>query len=206
MRFFTPAALAASVALCAVSPAMAAQIANGTVSFVYLGQPSVNDTADPSTVSFSSNTFEVNGTGGFAGAKNGTGALSGTLSFGAVEGATRIQSLTDFFRFTDGLGGNFLFSVDSVLTTSYSIAAGSQSFSLYLLGSTVDPIANLSATPTSLTLSFNQTGNSGYSASGTLAVPPAAAVPEPASWAMFVGGFGLLGAALRRKSAVVTFA
>jgi len=29
---------------------------------------------------------------------------------------------------------------------------------------------------------------------------PAAAVPEPASWAMMLGGFGLLGAATRRRS------
>jgi hypothetical protein len=33
----------------------------------------------------------------------------------------------------------------------------------------------------------------------------AAAVPEPASWAMFIGGFGLLGAATRRRKAAVSF-
>ena len=32
------------------------------------------------------------------------------------------------------------------------------------------------------------------------------AVPEPASWAMMVGGFGLVGGALRRKKANVSFA
>ena len=32
------------------------------------------------------------------------------------------------------------------------------------------------------------------------------AVPEPASWAMMVGGFGLLGAALRRRKVAVSFA
>ena len=34
----------------------------------------------------------------------------------------------------------------------------------------------------------------------------AASVPEPASWAMMVGGFGLIGAAMRRKKVAVTFA
>ena len=34
----------------------------------------------------------------------------------------------------------------------------------------------------------------------------AGAVPEPASWAMMLGGFGLLGAAIRRASAKVRFA
>lgn len=29
---------------------------------------------------------------------------------------------------------------------------------------------------------------------------PAAAVPEPASWAMMIAGFGLVGGALRRRS------
>ncbi|NIJ08399.1 hypothetical protein FHS31_002016 [Sphingomonas vulcanisoli] len=186
---------------------MAAQIANGTVSFVDLGQPDVNYTVDPSTVTFSNGTFQVNGIGGFAGAKNGTGSLSGTLAFSATEGTTLNESLSNFFTFSDGAGANFLFSVDSVLTKAYSIAANSQSFSLYLLGSTVNPTQGLTATPTSLTVSFNQTGSSGYSASGTLAVPPASAVPEPASWAMMVGGFGLLGATLRRKrsNALVSF-
>jgi hypothetical protein len=33
-----------------------------------------------------------------------------------------------------------------------------------------------------------------------------AAVPEPASWAMMVGGFGVVGGALRRRSAKVSFA
>jgi len=33
----------------------------------------------------------------------------------------------------------------------------------------------------------------------------AAAVPEPASWAMMIGGFGLVGAAMRRRAAKVAF-
>jgi hypothetical protein len=34
----------------------------------------------------------------------------------------------------------------------------------------------------------------------------AAAVPEPATWAMFIGGFGLVGAAMRRRRTTVRFA
>lgn len=33
-----------------------------------------------------------------------------------------------------------------------------------------------------------------------------AAVPEPASWAMFISGFGLIGATMRRKKAYISFA
>ena len=36
-------------------------------------------------------------------------------------------------------------------------------------------------------------------------VEPTAAVPEPATWAMMLGGFGLLGCAMRRRSTRVTF-
>jgi hypothetical protein len=34
---------------------------------------------------------------------------------------------------------------------------------------------------------------------GSVGVPAVAAVPEPASWAMMIGGFGLLGAAARQR-------
>jgi len=40
----------------------------------------------------------------------------------------------------------------------------------------------------------------------TAAVAPVAAVPEPASWAMMIGGFGLIGGTLRRRRAIVSFA
>ena len=37
----------------------------------------------------------------------------------------------------------------------------------------------------------------------TIAVTALAAVPEPATWAMMIGGFGLVGGALRRRNAAV---
>jgi hypothetical protein len=38
------------------------------------------------------------------------------------------------------------------------------------------------------------------------AAPPSSDVPEPASWAMMIGGFGLVGAAMRRRRVAVRFA
>jgi hypothetical protein len=32
------------------------------------------------------------------------------------------------------------------------------------------------------------------------------AVPEPASWAMMIGGFGMVGAAMRRRRTAIRFA
>lgn len=40
----------------------------------------------------------------------------------------------------------------------------------------------------------------------TISQVAAAAVPEPATWAMFIGGFGLIGSGLRRKKASLGFA
>jgi hypothetical protein len=34
----------------------------------------------------------------------------------------------------------------------------------------------------------------------------AGAIPEPATWAMMIGGLGLVGASLRRRAAKVSFA
>lgn len=48
-------------------------------------------------------------------------------------------------------------------------------------------------------------GTRGGSYSGT-ATFSATSVPEPASWAMMLGGFGLMGAALRRRAMRVSFA
>lgn len=39
-----------------------------------------------------------------------------------------------------------------------------------------------------------------YATSGSLIPHQAAAVPEPAAWAMLIAGFGLVGASLRRRS------
>ena len=39
----------------------------------------------------------------------------------------------------------------------------------------------------------------------SISLPPfAAAVPEPASWALLIGGFGMVGAAARRRAAKTT--
>lgn len=49
-------------------------------------------------------------------------------------------------------------------------------------------------------------GNQVVVISGFVAPPTPGAVPEPASWAMMIGGFGLLGVAMRRRRPGVAFA
>ena len=61
------------------------------------------------------------------------------------------------------------------------------------------------ATPTFLTGTFLLTefgGTGTYTL--TISNPAAAAVPEPATWAMMLAGFGMVGVGLRRRSAVKT--
>lgn len=55
---------------------------------------------------------------------------------------------------------------------------------------------------TSLTLQFstNTSQIKSLYAGGIDALPTVSAVPEPASWAMMIGGFGLIGAAMRRRN------
>lgn len=201
MSRFVAGSLVAAAAF-ATAPAMATEIPDGTVSVVGLFNPTVNLTANPNTFTASTGlTFEISGTGGFSGVSGLLGTMNGVLDFSSSQGTTINQSIGNFFTFNDGTGHNFQFSVDSVKTVSYSSTIGSSSFALYLLGSTVDTFLNYSATPTSLTLSFNSTGGSAYSASATLAVPPARVpdVPEPATWALTLMGFGAMGAAMRRR-------
>ncbi|WP_240047501.1 PEPxxWA-CTERM sorting domain-containing protein [Sphingomonas panacisoli] len=54
---------------------------------------------------------------------------------------------------------------------------------------------------------YIRTGMSGNQALTSFTVTPAtAAVPEPATWAMMIMGFGLVGGAMRRRSVRVAFA
>ena len=66
------------------------------------------------------------------------------------------------------------------------------------------------ASGTTATLFFATAGNTGYDAGiGLDAVSIASvsgAVPEPASWALMIGGFGLVGGALRRRRSAALMA
>jgi len=196
---FVAAGLAAA-AVFAATPALATQIPDGTVSPTNIFLPTVTLGGTNSFGVTNGLTFELAADGGFAGAAGLTGHINGSIQFSGVVGDTVNQNIADFFVFQDGASGTFNFSVSSVKTVQYTNTVGSKSFTLYLLGSTVDSVLGYEATPTSLTLQFNSTNNSAFTGSETLAVPPATPdVPEPATWAMSLLGFGAMGTMLRRR-------
>ena len=59
------------------------------------------------------------------------------------------------------------------------------------------------ATPAFALVTFSDTSG-GVSSSSTQPTTPVSAVPEPATWAMMLIGFGGIGLALRRKHALST--
>jgi hypothetical protein len=198
MRKYVLAAIAAAGI---AGSAQAVTIPAGTASFVYLYNPTVTTGATSGSYDGTGSIFTTSATGGYAGAQ-GTGTTIGSFSFSNTVGDTLATSQPLFFSF-----GDYTFSASSVSTIGYSSTGtgtkNDTAISLYLLGTT---IANgFDATDASVTLQLNRTGGSAFSAAATLASPPSSAVPEPASWAMMLGGFGMMGAAMRssrRKIAV----
>jgi hypothetical protein len=206
-RIVAVGALAAGVL--AAAPSQATKIPDGALSIAALFNPAV--TINQSGNSFIADhgmTSEVDGKGSFAGATGLTGTMNGMIKFDGTINAVENQSVLDFFTFSDDAGDIFHFDLQSAQTTDLTVLANSTSASLFLLGQMWEEDGNhqviTDPTAASLTLSFNRTGDSAFSASASLSVPPGVgggdqppAVPEPASWAMMVGGFGLMGGMLR---------
>lgn len=115
--------------------------------------------------------------------------------------------------------GKFTFS-DAYFTAAWNdglqlklvgLSAGSTLFSTILTLNTGGPthfVANWGGIDTVQLSTFGGRHHVGLAGSGThvafdnLTFNATAAVPEPATWALIFGGFGLVGAALRRRAAV----
>ena len=108
-----------------------------------------------------------------------TNGFVGSIAFGAMLDVTITSVLLDSTPFTQVSSGTLDF------------------FQL-------DPTA-ISAGPHTLFVNGSYTGTSGGSYAGTLNYV-VGAVPEPATWALMIGGFGLVGGTMRRRKTVATFA
>lgn len=106
-----------------------------------------------------------------------------TLSFDLAAGST--FSLVSFLYLDDLYEGSIDFFHTAKMTGATATELGSQT--------------SVGLTSTSGALTLQPDGSFGYPAA-------TGAVPEPATWAMMLGGFGLLGAAMRRRKAVAAVA
>lgn len=141
----------------------------------------------------------------------------GTAVFGNTEVTT--PTFTDMFDL--GAFGTGMHLISGTISSSYqtghmaaqnidftTVSLNGQEFTIGQTGQfEFRYVADVrSTTPNMLTVSGTSGDTASYS--GTLNVAPAAAVPEPASWAMLIGGVGITGGTMRRRrqSARVTFA
>lgn len=130
-----------------------------------------------------------------------------------------LQTISNISQTLTGLtaGTTYTLSFDLARRPGYGLNAVSVAFDGNQIFSLTPPsngwtthTASFTATGTSGLLAFKTSDNSADNDSGLDHVriigEQAAAVPEPASWAMMLGGFGLVGGAMRsRRKAVASF-
>ena len=147
---------------------------NGSFSFTSTADITIGSTTYGAGANLLTGYF-TNGT--IAGARNGTsGAFSSTTTGGAS-----ITYTSDFLNFTPTVDRDFAISL-----TSITLPLNAAAFA--------------SLTPTKALRSFRANSTGSFS---TDPAPLVNAVPEPTTWAMLVAGFGLVGAAARRRTIAV---
>lgn len=144
----------------------------------------------------------------------GPDVVSGFLGFDVTGTGDFLASLTFLNPFANATAGGsavFNFDGDIITFTSGDISGGGISTTrINDQGSSIQ-VDRMNLPGGLQTLNFrgtlNPAGGNGFArVGGQLSLSATPAIPEPATWAMFILGFGLLGAGLRRRNAQVTSA
>lgn len=166
------------------SLASTTSITNGSFS-VY-----TNSQAEPSAVNWLF--LAADGAGGLPGTLlfSGNSAITSRSVIGSGFGYDIVRNAFDVSGVSLG-AGNYYFGFQAVSTE----------FAVYLAYADGSGAAQSNDGGASWAFGYQSTDAVATSLSGATA-----AVPEPATWAMMIGGFSLAGAAMRRRKAVVSFA
>jgi hypothetical protein len=125
-----------------------------------------------------------------------TGAFDDTFEFTVPQDG--LASVSVSTSFSGGSSNKLTFTDFIINGTAYALIAspGGQS-------RTIGDIPITSGVLNTIRVIGTITGSGIYTGTVTFTSSP---VPEPASWAMMIGGFGLIGAAMRRRTTTVRFA
>jgi hypothetical protein len=185
---------------------------NGT-----LALPTVTTTFGGSPITGTLTGFELGNSASYGGVGYFYGGAFGSEQYGVVHGdaTLKLSSAVTYF-------GLWAAALDS--NNTIELLNGTTSLGSFNLVNTIGGLSSayygnpnnqqdggekfafvnfLSSTPFD-TIEFHQTG--GGFEFDNLTVGSPAAVPEPASWAMMIVGFGTVGAAMRRRKVSLTFA
>lgn len=119
-----------------------------------------------------------------------------------------VPSLMSSFTANSFFGGARSVTMSTFVDANNGIFTGNQlaTATFTSIGSRTEMDALGLSSPYSETVRFDLTFGGEGSFNNTVNLSGVAAVPEPASWAMMLGGFGMLGGALRRRRTTVAFA
>jgi hypothetical protein len=199
-------------------PAAGSTVTIGSVNFTlapfYADNPAAPDVGVVLTGDGSPNTININTPDVVVGASTTfyslinsafgvNGQAIGDLTLNFSNGSTYVYDLTEGDNVRDHYDGVY----NNVATNVYGTATyGSDRLDAQQI---VLPSSYAGLTLTSITLDNNNTGNgdafiAAFTGEGVTAVT--GGVPEPATWAMMVGGLGLVGATIRRRRNIMAVA
>ena len=184
-----------SFVVAAVAAMVAAPVSAATVVVYGDTNPSGNVTllpAGPGAVARAIS-FDVSGPGNFTAVFNFTNPFTNARA----NGSASFNFDPDILVFTGGSFSNGgTFAIGGVSGVGSSIQVDSLGMGLGAQSLTLQGRLNSAGVP--------DTGNSFARVGGSLTLTAVAAVvPEPATWALFILGFGAIGSALRRRSGAV---